>query len=215
MATLLHIDSSALYENSVSREVTGIFRKEWESQHPGGTVIYRDLAAEPLPHLTEDGIVAALTPVDTHTPAQTEALALRSALADELERADVVVIGTPMYNFSLPSVLKAWIDQVAIVGRTLGETSSVAGKPITVVAARGGGYGPGTPRESYEFLTTYLEKALTGLLGAEVDFIVPELTLARSQPAMADLVDAADASRAKAREDAVVKAKTLAARFAA
>jgi FMN-dependent NADH-azoreductase len=215
MATLLHIDSSALLESSVSREVTAIFRREWEGQHPDGTVVHRDLAVNPLPHLTQDGIVAAMTPVQERTAAQAEAYALREELAEELENADAVLIGTPMYNFSVPSTLKAWIDQVVIVGRTVGEEGTVAGKPVTVVAARGGGYGAGTPREEYEFLTRYLDKALTGLLAVEVDFIVPELTLARVNPQMAGLIDAADASRAKAREDAKAKAKALAARFAA
>jgi FMN-dependent NADH-azoreductase len=215
MATLLHIDSSALHEPSVSREVTAVFRKEWEDQHPDGTVVYRDLAADPLPHLTADGIVGALTPPEARTAAQAEAFALRVALAEELENADAVLIGTPMYNFTVPSALKAWIDQVVIPGRTAGDPGTVAGKPVTVVAARGGGYGAGTPREQYEFLTRYLDKALTGLLAVEVDFIVPELTLARVNPQMAGLIDAADASRAKAREDARTKAKTLAARFAA
>jgi FMN-dependent NADH-azoreductase len=215
MATLLHLDSSAFHEPSVSRAVTATFREEWESRHPEGTVIYRDLAKDPLPHLTADGVIGAVAPASSHTPAQAEAAALRHALAEELEAADAILIGTPMYNFTIPSALKAWLDQVIIVGRTAGEGGSVAGKPVTVVAARGGGYGPGTPRESYEFLTTYLEKVLTGMLALEVDFIIPELTLARTVPEMAPLIDAADASRTKAHEEALVKAKALAARLAA
>src|SRR5690242_10158993 len=135
MATLLHIDSSALHEPSVSREVTAIFRREWEAQHPGGTVVYRDLAANPLPHLTGDGILGALTPAEARTEAQAEAYELRARLAEELERADAVLIGTPMYNFTIPSALKAWLDLVIIPGRTAGDQGSVAGKPVTVVAA--------------------------------------------------------------------------------
>ncbi|WP_328466711.1 FMN-dependent NADH-azoreductase [Streptomyces sp. NBC_00448] len=215
MATLLHIDSSVFQDSSISREVTATFRKEWEAQHPGGTVVYRDLAAHPLPHLTADGVIGTNVPAESRTPEQAAAAALRAELADELEHADAILIGTPMYNFTIPSSLKAWLDQVIMVGRTAGEGGSVAGKPTTVVAARGGGYGPGTPRESYEFLTTYLEKVLTGMLSLDVDFIIPELTLARVNPAMASLIDAADASRAKAHEDATEKAKALAARFAA
>lgn len=215
MATLLHIDSSAVHDSSVSREVTATFRKEWEGQHPDGTVVYRDLAADPLPHLTADGIMSAFVPAESQSPEQAAAGALRAELAEELERADAILIGTPMYNFTVPSALKAWLDQVIIVGRTGGEAGTAAGKPVTVVAARGGGYGPGTPRESYEFLTTYLEKVLSGMLSLDVDFIVPELTLARVNPAMASMIDAADASRAQAHEDAVQKAKALASRFVA
>lgn len=215
MPTLLHLDSSAFHEPSISREVTAIFRREWEARHPDGTVIYRDLAKDPVPHLTADGIIGGAAPADTHTPEQAAAAALRAELADELERADAILIGTPMYNFTIPSTLKAWLDQVIITGRTGAGGGSAAGKPVTVVAARGGGYGPGTPRESFEFVTTYLEKVLTGMLSLEVEFIVPELTLAATSPAMASLVDAAEASRAEAAQSAVQKAKTLAERFAA
>jgi len=217
MATLLHIDSSALTESSVSREVTAAFRAEWETQHPEGTVIYRDLANDPLPHLSADAIVSGMAPAEAHTPEQAAAAALRTKLADELEQADAILIGTPMYNFTIPSTLKAWLDHVIIMGRTAAPEvgGSVAGKPTTVVVARGGGYGAGTPRESFEFVSTYLDKVLTGLLGLDVEFIIPELTLARVVPEMAELIDVADASKAAAHERAVAKAKTLAARFAA
>ncbi|GAA2280398.1 MULTISPECIES: FMN-dependent NADH-azoreductase [Kitasatospora] len=216
MATLLHLDSSALSHGSASREVTATFRKAWEEQHPEGKVVYRDLAAEPLPHLSAAGITAAFTDPADHTEEQKAALALRTELVEELEAADAVLIGAPMYNFTIPSSLKAWLDQVIIMGRTGGENSTVAGKPVTVVASRGGAYGPGTPREGFEFAANYLEKVLSGLLGLEVvDVIVPELTLARTVPAMADLVGAADASRAQAHEAAAAKAKELAARLSA
>lgn len=97
----------------------------------------------------------------------------------------------------------------------MGAESPLAGTPFTVVASRGGSYAPGTPRESFEFVQNYLEKLLTGMFGAKVDFIVPELTLAASQPAMAELIPLAETSRAKALEEAASKAKALAARLAA
>jgi FMN-dependent NADH-azoreductase len=215
MPTLLHIDSSALAEGSVSREVAATFRREWQAQHPDGTVIYRDLGADPVPHLDAAGITAGFAPAEHRTPEQQDAYALRDQLISELEQADAVLIGTPMYNFTIPSSLKAWLDQVILMGRSAGEAPSAAGTPVTVVSARGGSYGPGSPRESFEFVTTYLEKVLTGMLGLEVDFIVPEFTLARVNPAMAQFVDAADASKAKAHEEAAAKAKAVAARVAA
>ncbi|MFD9130275.1 FMN-dependent NADH-azoreductase [Kitasatospora sp. NPDC059571] len=215
MPTLLHIDSSALTEGSVSREVAATFRAEWEAQNPGGTVIHRDLAADPVPHLEAAGIVAGFVPAEHRSPEQQAAFAVREELIAELEQADAVVIGTPMYNFTIPSTLKAWLDQVILIGRTAGEQPSAAGTPVTVVSSRGGSYGPGSPRESFEFVTTYLEKVLTGMLGLEVDFVVPEFTLARVNPALADFIDAADASKAKAHEDAAAKAKAVSARTAA
>ncbi|MEU8826082.1 NAD(P)H-dependent oxidoreductase [Streptomyces sp. NPDC048636] len=217
MPTLLHIDSSIWPgDASASRAVTATFRKEWEARHPNGTVIYRDLAAEPLPHLDGAAAHAGFVPAGDRTPEQHEAFALRETLAGELERADAVLIGAPMYNFTIPSTLKAWLDHVIIMGRTSGaEQTTTSGTPTVVVASRGGGYGPGTPRESFEFVTTYLDKALSGALGLDVEFVVPELTLARTNPAMADLIELADASKAKAHEDATSKAKALASRIAA
>jgi FMN-dependent NADH-azoreductase len=200
---MLHIDSSIWpAAASASRDVAATFRTEWEAVHPDGTVIYRDLTSDPLPHLDADAYTAGAD----H--------ALRGQLISELERADVVLIGAPMYNFTIPSTLKAWLDHVILVGRTAGvEESKVAGTPAVVVASRGGGYGPGTPRESYEFVTTYLKKVLgPGGLGLDVTFIVPELTLAPIVPSMADLVDLSTASKARAHEDAAAKAKLLAAK---
>ncbi|MCX5211782.1 NAD(P)H-dependent oxidoreductase [Kitasatospora sp. NBC_00240] len=211
MPTLLHIDSSALADGSVSREVSAVFRETWLAQHPEGTVIYRDLALDPLPHLDAAAVTAPFVPAGQRTPGQEAALALREQLAAELEQADAVVIGTPMYNFTIPSSLKAWLDQVIVMGRTAGAQPSAAGTPVTVVASRGGSYGPGSPRESFEFVTTYLDKVLTGMLGLEVDFIVPEFTLAPVQPELAAFVEHARASRAQALQDAEAKAKALAA----
>lgn len=216
MATLLHLDSSVSPEGgSASRSVTAAFRNAWEEQHPDGTVIYRDLAAAPLPHL--DGIAASAGFSDpaTHTPEQQAAFALRVKLAEEVEQADAIVIGAPMYNFTIPSTLKAWLDQVIIMGRTIGPEPSAKGTPVTVVASRGGSYAPGTPREGFEYVQNYLQAILGDGFGFDVDFIVPELTMAPSNPAMSELIPKFEASRAKAHEDAAAKAKSLAERLAA
>ncbi|WP_037574259.1 FMN-dependent NADH-azoreductase [Phaeacidiphilus oryzae] len=211
MATLLQIDSS-LYPlgGSSSREVTDIFRNEWLAAHPEGKVIHRDLAAQPLPHLDVHGALAGFSAPDQHTPEQAAAFALRDELARELESADVVLVGAPMYNFTIPSTLKAWLDQVIIMGRTSGPESTLKGKKAVIVASRGGSYAPGTPRESFEYVQNYLGAVFTGMFGMEVEYILPELTLARSNPAMADLVDKADAAKAKAHSDARELAKKLA-----
>ncbi|WP_328385749.1 NAD(P)H-dependent oxidoreductase [Streptomyces sp. NBC_00400] len=216
MATLLLIDSSLSPEGgSASRSVTAAFRKAWEEQHPDGIVIHRDLAADPLPHLDGIGASAGFSDPAGHTPEQQTAFALRVKLAEELEQADAIVIGAPMYNFTIPSTLKAWLDQVILMGRTAGEQPSAKGTPVTVVASRGGSYAPGTPREPFEYVQNYLEAVLGGGLGLEVDFIVPELTMAPSNPAMAELIPLYETSRDKAHEDAAAKAKALVARFAA
>lgn len=216
MATLLLIDSSVSPEGvSASRSVTATFRKTWEEQHPEGTVIHHDLAADPLPHLDGVAASAAFSDPASHTPEQQAAFAVRVKLAEELEQADAVVIAAPMYNFTIPSTLKAWLDHVIIMGRTAGEAPSAKGTPATVVASRGGSYAPGTPREGMEYVQNYLEAVLGGAMGLDVEFIVPELTMAPVNPAMADLVPLYETSRDKAHEDAAAKAKALVARLAA
>lgn len=216
MATLLHIDSSVFPGGaSASRTVTDTFRRTWEEQHPGGTVIYRDLSATPVAHITADAHTAAFAEPAAHTPEQAAAFAERLKLIEELESADAVLIGAPMYNYTIPSTLKAWIDNVILMGRTAGENHSVANTPVTVVASRGGSYAPGTPREGDEYVQNYLKLVLVDTLGLDVDFIVPELTMAPQVPAMAELVPLFEASRDRALQEAVSKAKALAQRHAA
>ncbi|MFE2070886.1 FMN-dependent NADH-azoreductase [Streptomyces sp. NPDC059467] len=216
MATLLHIDSSVFPgEASSSRPVTATFRKVWEEQHPEGTVIYRDLAADPVPHITAAAWSAGYTDPAERTPEQSAAFAARVKLIEELEQADAVLIGAPMYNFSIPSPLKAWLDNVLLLGRTAGETPSAQGTPTVVVASRGGSYAPGTPREGYDFVQNYLEAILKDTLGLDVHFIVPELTMAPRNPAMSELVPLYETSRKRALEDAAAKAKELAELLAA
>jgi FMN-dependent NADH-azoreductase len=214
MATLLHIDTSLNGENSVSRAVAASFREGWEAQHPGATVIYRDLAAAPLPHLGADAYQAGFVAPGEQNPEQRAAFALREELVQELEQADAVLLGAPLYNYSVPSHLKAWLDHVVVMGRTSGvEQPTTAGTPVTVVTSRGGSYRPGTPQEGHDFAVPYLRHVL-GTLGLEPEFIVAELTLARVVPAMADLIELADASRAQAHEEATAKGRALAGRFA-
>ncbi|GHH47961.1 FMN-dependent NADH-azoreductase [Lentzea cavernae] len=200
MATLLHVDSSVFpADASHSRSVAAAFRHAWEEQHPDGVVIHRDLAAAPVPHITAEG----------HLDTGSAAFAARLVLVDELERADAVLIGAPMYNFGIPSTLKAWLDNVILLGRTSGGTMTCQGKPVTVVASRGGSYEQGTPREGFEFVRNYLRAVLTDKLGLEVGFIVPELTMAPRNPAMSALVPLYEASRERALDEAVVAAKRL------
>ncbi|MFJ2828719.1 FMN-dependent NADH-azoreductase [Streptomyces sp. NPDC087263] len=217
MATLLHIDSSVFPGSaSASRAVTDAFRKAWEEQHPEGTVLYRDLAANPVPHITAASFSAGLASPDTHTPEQAAAFAERVTFIEELEQADAVLIGAPMYNFTIPSTLKAWLDNVILMGRTAAtEDSKIAGTPVTVIASRGGSYAPGTPREPFEYVQNYLEAVLRDALALDLTFIVPELTAAPHNPAMSELIPLFEASRTKALDEAVSKAKELAERLAA
>jgi FMN-dependent NADH-azoreductase len=216
MATLLHIDSSLFPETaSASRAVTAAYANAWREAHPEGSVVYRDLAADPLPHM--DGLTYSAGHADAadHSPEQAAAHAARITLVRELEAADAVVIGAPMYNFTIPSSLKAWIDRVILPGRTVGEgTRSVAGKPVTIVASRGGSYEPGTPREDFEYVKNYLSRLMSEMFGMDAEFITVELTVADRVPAMAQLIPLAEASREQALGEADTKARALAKELA-
>jgi len=169
MSTLLHIDSSPLYGRSVSRQLTGAFVTEWKSSHPDGTVVYRDLNATAIPPITAEWVGAAYTPEQARTPQQRELLLLSDSLLAELEQADAYVIGVPMHNFSVPSVLKLWIDQIARVGRTFSYATGtpkglLLGKKATFIIATGGIYDGQTQMASFNFVEPYL-RSVFGFLG--------------------------------------------------
>jgi FMN-dependent NADH-azoreductase len=207
MSTLLHLDSSIFPTGaSSSRAVADVFRRTWQEQHPSGTVRYRDLGKDPLPHLTAHVYDAASTAAADRTPAQ----AVRIRLIEELEQADALLIGAPMYNYAIPSALKAWLDHIIVPGRT---TATLRGKPVTVVASRGGSYAPGTPRAGLDHVQNYLTAVLSDTLGMRLDFIVPELTRAPLNPAMAHLVPLFEASREQALEEAAIRAKAVITRL--
>jgi FMN-dependent NADH-azoreductase len=168
MPTLLHLDSSPL-ESSISRELTREFVKTWQNAHPDGTVIYRDLAANPSKPLDTAWIYSAYTPEASRTPEQKAALAPSDELIGELEHADEYVIGVAMHNFSIPSVLKLWIDQIVRSGRTFvyaetGPQGLLHGKKATVLAATGGVYEADTPASALNFIDPYL-KTILGFIG--------------------------------------------------
>ncbi|NJK46957.1 FMN-dependent NADH-azoreductase [Candidatus Gracilibacteria bacterium] len=181
MARLLHIDSSPRGERSHSRRLTGEFVEAWKQAYPTDVITYRDVGRNPVPHVTESWIAAAYTPPEQHTPELREAICISDELVDEFLAADIYVIGTPMYNFSVPSTFKAYIDQIVRVGRTFAfepEDSVnpykplVFGKKMFVVTARGdSGFEPGGRNEKLNFQTPYLE-TIFGFIGiADITFI--------------------------------------------
>jgi len=169
MPTLLHIDSSPLYERSVSRQLTDAFVTQWKSSHPNGAVVDRDLNAVPISPITAEWVGAAYTPEGARTLRQKEVLALSDTLLAELERADEYVFGVPMHNFGVPSVLKLWIDQIARVGRTFSYADGtpkglLTGKKATFIIATGGIYDAQTQMASFNFVEPYL-RSVFGFLG--------------------------------------------------
>jgi FMN-dependent NADH-azoreductase len=169
MTTLLQIDSSPMGERSISRKLTEKFADSWHKSHPGGKVIVRDLCALDLPVVNGSWIGAVYTPAEARTPEQTKALALSDSLVADLQEADEYVLGVPMHNFSVPSSLKLWIDQIARVGKTFaysetGPKGLLTDKKVTLLLASGGVYETGSPMASFDFVAPYL-RAVFGFLG--------------------------------------------------
>jgi FMN-dependent NADH-azoreductase len=183
MSILLHINSSPLYGRSVSRELTGVFVTQWKSSHPDGTVVNRDLNSTPIPPINADWVGAVYTPEEARTPQQKELLSLSDSLLAELERADEYVIGVPMHNFGVPSVLKLWIDQISRVGRTFSYANGtpkglIVGKRATFIIATGGIYDAQTQMASFNFVEPYL-RSVFGFLGVtDVGFLTAGGTMA-------------------------------------
>jgi FMN-dependent NADH-azoreductase len=175
MATLLHLNTSPL-PSSVSRELTREFVTNWKASHPSGKVIDRDLAANPPKPLDQAWIYAAFTPEEARQPEQKDLIAYSDQCISELELADEYVIGVAMHNFSIPSVLKLWIDQVVRRGRTFaygtdGPKGLLSGKKATVLVATGGVYDAGTPYAALNFIDPYL-RTILGFIGiTDVKFV--------------------------------------------
>lgn len=180
MPTLLHLDSSPRGERSHSRALTAEFARRWQTAHPGGCVVHREVGLTPLPLVSEAWIAAAYSDPAAHSPEQAAAITVSDELIDELFAADELVIGAPMYNFAIPAALKAWVDQVVRARRTFDPTTYqglVTGKKATVITARGGaGYGPGEAMAALNHEDPYL-RTILGFIGiTDVSFVHAENT---------------------------------------
>ena len=208
MTTLLHIDASAR-RHSISREVSAAFAHAWRAQHPDGDYLYRDLATDPVPYIDEawtqlcDAVLAqGSTELDriaglARTPAQASAWNIVAPLLTELQAADVVLIGTPMYNYSIPAALKAWLDQVTF------PRMSLAPRRFVIAAARGGAYSDRSPKAAFDYQQRYLRDFLAGHFAVtDTAFITAELVNSRQDPALAHLREDHERSYALAVETA-------------
>jgi FMN-dependent NADH-azoreductase len=215
MAHLLHIDSSIQGDRSISRRLSARAAARWHAAHPGGTVTYRDLGAEPIPHVDAASALAAMIPADQRNAAQAASWALSEQLVEEIRAADTVLLGLPVYNFGAPSSVKAWVDHVIAQGLSIDPATGeglLGGREFVVLQARGGGYGPGTPREGWDHAQAWLPHGVA-LTGLEPRFITAELTLADDNPQMEELRPLAAQSLADAEEavDGLWAAEAIAA----
>lgn len=168
MTQLLVIETSPRGERSVSRHMTRHFVHAWRGAHAGGEVLERDLMETHLPFVTAPWLEAYFTPPAQQSPAMKDALRLSDQLVAELLAADHIVISTPVYNYNVPAVLKAWIDHIVRKGITLGFDGRglLTGKKATVLIASGGLYTEGSPIRERDIATQYLRMIL-GVIGIE------------------------------------------------
>ena len=176
MSNLLLVTSSLFGDQSKSTQIAREFVEAWRASHPGTQLVERSLVAESIPHLTLDALAALTAAAQERSPEQSAAVAFADRLIEELEAADTIVLAAPMYNFSIPSTLKAWIDHVARAGRTFRYTAGgpeglLKGKKVFIITGRGGFYTGDSPARVLDFQEPYLRGVL-GFLGlTDVSFI--------------------------------------------
>jgi FMN-dependent NADH-azoreductase len=215
---LLHLDSAASLTNSRSREITATFAEAWRGRGPQYSMSYRDLYRDPLPHLAD---AVLHWPPHLRPPgaasADPGALAMAEALQDELIGellgANVLLVGAPLYNYSVPSSLKTWIDHVHVPGRTAPfpgfPAQPLAGRPAVVVSSRGASYDAGSPTDGWDHAVPVLDLILGTALGMTVEVITTSLTLAETVPALAPQLDRSRAELAAAHKAAAAAARRL------
>jgi FMN-dependent NADH-azoreductase len=201
---LLQIDASVLGDNSVSRKVSAAITARLTSADPGLKVTYRDLAARPLGHLSGEHVAANFGAPQPEAPGFQADYADGQAALAEFLAADIVVIGAPMYNFTLPTQLKAWIDRLLIAGKTFRYTATgpeglAGGKRVIVALSRGGFYGPQSPTAAYEHLESYL-RTVFGFIGVtDLEFVAADgiaIGPEQRETALAGALEAASQLRA-------------------
>jgi FMN-dependent NADH-azoreductase len=209
MPHLLHVDSSADVAASRTRTITRSFVDAWSAQGAEFTVTHRDLHRDPLPHLPDVDLHWAPRLRSGATPPPARAEALQQELLAELFSADVLLVGAPMYNYSLPSSLKAWIDHIHVLGVTASfdaPAQPVAGRPAVIVTSQGMAYEPGTPTAGQDHATPVLELILGGALGMRTTVLLTRYAVAARLPDMAEQAREGEAEFA----DTVKAADTLA-----
>lgn len=211
--SLFRLDASIRVDGSASREIADIVEQEWTAGHPGDTVVQRHLGVDPLPATVWAAAVGgSATAAADRTPEQAEAVALATALADQLQAADAILFAVPLYNYGVSQHFKAYIDLLHTEPRVLGGPQPfLAGKPVVLATVRGGAYAEGTPRHGWDHATPYLRRVIAEVWGADLTVVERDFTLVGVNPALDGFADAAAALHAEALEAARVAGRALGA----
>jgi FMN-dependent NADH-azoreductase len=200
MVRILQIDTSPRHEQSHSRMLAQEFIKKWSDDHPETKIIHRDLSLNPVPYIDATWVKAKFTPPDQYTPDLAAAIKLSDELIDEFLEADCYILSVPMYNFSIPAVLKSYIDHIVRPRRTFavdanGFKGLVIGKKMLVIAARGSDFRPGSALAPQDFQEPYLRTVFNFIGITDIQFInanglntdIREQSLAEARTAIRDL----------------------------
>lgn len=202
MPNLLVVDASPRFEQSASRALTTSFVNKWKSAHPDGTVTHRDLPRSNIPFVDTAWIGGAFTPYEDHSAEHSAAIRISDDLIAELQQADHVVIGTPMHNFSISALLKAYLDQIVRSGVTVSQSyeGMLKGKSATAIIATGGDFGPGAPYASANSASSYLRQVLgfVGITDLTVVLAGKTLAIDAGRMSLAEYVSEHDAEVAAA-----------------
>jgi FMN-dependent NADH-azoreductase len=187
--SLFRLDASIRVEGSHSREIADIVEQEWRSAHPNAAVTTRHIGVDPIPATAwATAVYAPYTPAEDQSPEQRQAVALATEATDQLVDADALLFAVPLYNFGVSQHFKTWTDLVSTDPRMgPGITPATKGKPAVLVTVRGGGYGPGTPREGWDHATGWMRRLLADVWELDLKVVESELTLADVTPAMESL----------------------------
>ena len=200
MSDLLNIEVSPFGDQSISRAISKEFLSVFKATNPEAIIVTKDLATNPVPHLDAEAISALSTPETERSATMQAKLDYRLELISEVNSAKHILVATPMWNFSVPSVLKAWIDQIIMAG-----ANTFTGK-VTIIIAQGGSYAEGAPRAGWDWESGYLKQVFSALGATDIEIIVSEFGLAGVVPVMADFVENKKVSIAAAKSAAKERA---------
>jgi FMN-dependent NADH-azoreductase len=206
VSTLLHIEVSPWAENSLSRAVSAEYVASWNAANPDGTVITRDLDKTPVPHLDVESLSAGFMAEADRSEPMAAKWGARMYLVEEISGADEILISTPLWNYGIPSVLKAYIDSIVIPGVFDEGTATLTGKKVTFVIAQGGSYADGSPKAGWDYASGFLRQ-FAGAMGAtDVEVIAIEFGLAGVVPELESFIPNKEASIASGKEAAKKRA---------
>ena len=202
MSTLLHIEVSPWAENSLSRTVAAEYVASWNATNPDGTVITRDLDKTPVPHLDVESLSAGFMAEADRSEPMAAKWGARMYLIEEISGADEILISTPLWNYGIPSVLKAYIDNIVIPGVFDESTATLAGKKVTFVVAQGASYADGSPKAGWDYASGFLRQFAVAMGATDVEVIAIEFGLAGVVPALESFIPNKEASIASGKEAA-------------